>query len=165
VSSTPTGLSVDVADIPQTRALLARFEPDLLKRLDSELTAIAVNLKRRAQSYIAVTGVTGTAYRVLTRTRQGRFSKSVTTARGHARHWGDAPGQLAAIFEFANGVRDAEPQNVQRTRSLIDTLNARYGKPGRFLWAAWDDRAAADMAAVDATVKAVEAEYSARLSS
>jgi hypothetical protein len=70
---------------------------------------------------------------------------------------------LAAIFEFANGVRDARPQNVQRTKSMIATLTARYGEPGRFLWAAWDERTVASLAAVGAEIKAVEAEYSKRL--
>ena len=77
--------------------------------------------------------------------------------------WSTQPGALAAIFEFADGVRDARPQNVQRTKSMIATLNARYGSPGRFLWAAWDDRKVAALASIDAEIKAVEAEYTARL--
>ena len=70
---------------------------------------------------------------------------------------------LAAIFEFANAVRDAQPQNIPRTRSLIATLNARYGGPGRFLWQTWDEEGLAAMAEVNAEIHAVESEYTARL--
>jgi hypothetical protein len=157
--------AVNVANIPQTRALLARFEPDLLKRLDGRLNVIARRLKAAAQSNLAATGVTGTAYRVRTRARVGRFSKSVIASGGGytETHWGDTPGVLAAVFEFANGVRDSMPQNVPRTKSLIATLNAKYGQPGRFLWAAWDEQKVASLAAVESEIKAVEAEYTARM--
>jgi hypothetical protein len=159
------GQAVDVAGIPQTRALLARFEPDLLKRLDRRLNVIARRLKAGAQANLAATGVTGNGYRVRTRARVGRFSKSVIASGGGytETHWGDTPGVLAAIFEFANGVRDSQPQNVPRTKSLIATLNAKYGQPGRFLWAAWDEQKVASLAAVETEIKAVEAEYTARM--
>ena len=70
---------------------------------------------------------------------------------------------LAAIFEFANAVRDAQPQNIPRTKSLIATLNAKYGGPGRFLWQTWDEEGLSAMAEVNAAIHAVESEYTARL--
>jgi len=158
--------TVTVAGIPQTRALLARFEPDLMKRLDSRLNAITRGLKGAAQANFERTGASGAAYRIRTRNRVGRFSKGVTTVRGSVapgEKWSSEPGVLAHVFELANGVRDSRPENVERTRSLIATLNARYGAPGRFLWEAWDERSDRDLRSVDAEIKAVEAEYSARL--
>jgi len=158
--------AVDVANLTETRALLARFEPDLLKRLDRRLSAVARELKAGAQARFSATGADGSAYRVTSRARRGGFSKGVTTERGSVgprQKWSSEPGVLATIFELANGVRDAKPENIARTRSLIDTLNARYGPPGRFLWREWDASGDRYMEQVDAEIKAVEAEYSARL--
>ena len=158
--------AVEVSGLTETRALLKQFEPDLLKRLDLRLTVVARDLKSGAQSNLEKTGVSGSAYTIRTRNRVSGFSKSVKADFGSVaprEKWSSDPSVLAAIFEFANGVRDARPQNVQRTKSLIATLNARYGEPGRFLWAAWDERKVAALASVDAEIKAVEAEYTERL--
>jgi hypothetical protein len=48
-------------------------------------------------------------------------------------------------------------------RSLITTLNERYGTPGRFLWEAWDDSEGGYLEEIRTEIRAVEAEYSARL--
>ncbi len=158
--------AIDVSGVLEARSLLKRFEPDLLRRLDARLNAVARDLKAGAQTNFERTGASGTAYRVSTRSRIGGFSKSVTTVRGsvsRGEKWSTAPGVLAAIFEFMAAPRDAQPQNVPRVRSLIATLNARYGTPGRFLWAQWDDGGQGYLAEVEAEVGAVEAEYTARL--
>ena len=159
-------MAVDVSGLPETRRLLRQFEPDLLKRLDAKMNSLARQLKASAQANFERTGASGTAYRVRTRSRVSGFSKAVTTTGGSVaagEKWSSAPGVLAAIFEFANGPRNAQPQNVPRVQSLIATLNARYGSPGRFLWAAWDSSGKQHLHEIDAEVKAVEAEYSARL--
>ena len=158
--------AIDLAGMPETRALLKRFEPDLLKRLDSKLNSVARSLKAGAQANFSHTGADGTAYRIITRNRIDGFSKSVTTASGSVpagERWSSEPGVLAAIFELMAAARDAQPQNVPRVRSLIATLNERYGTPGRFLWEEWDDSGDQYMDEVDAEIKAVEAEYTARL--
>ncbi|MDI9598687.1 MAG: hypothetical protein QM323_04200 [Acidobacteriota bacterium] len=158
--------AIDVSGIPETRTLLKRFEPDLLKRLDTRLNAVARELRSGAQAYFERTGASGGAYRVSTRNRIGGFSKAVATVRGSVSRgdkWSTQPGVLAAIFEFMAAPRDAQPQNVPRVRSLIATLNARYGTPGRFLWQTWDDHGQSYLAEIDAEVRAVEAEYTARL--
>ena len=46
---------------------------------------------------------------------------------------------------------------------MLATLRARYGEPGRFLWAEWDDQETQAMADVERTILDVEAEYTARL--
>lgn len=158
--------AIDVTGIPQARSLLRRFDPDLLKRLDSRLNAVARDLRAGAQTKFSSTGVTADAYRIRTRSRVDGFSKSVTTKGGSVaagRKWSSEPGVLAAIFELMAGPRDAQPQNVPRVRSLIATLNARYGAPGRFLWEEWDESGDRYLAEVRSAVAATEAEYSAKL--
>jgi hypothetical protein len=158
--------AIDLANMPQTRSLLRRFEPDLLKRLDGKLNSVARDLKAGAQANFEHTGASGTAYRIRSRNRIDGFSKSVTTAGGsvaQGQKWSTEPGVLAAIFELMNGPRDARPQNVPRVRSLVQTLNERYGTPGRFLWEHWDDEGDGYLREIGAEVKAVEAEYTARL--
>lgn len=150
----------------ETRALLKKFEPDLLKRLNARLTVAAGSLRRGAQANFEKTGASGDAYRIKTRNRVSGFSKSVISTASTVplgQRWSSNPGTLAAVFEFANGVSAAQPQNVQRTKSLIATLNSRYGSTGRFLWSAWDAQKEASLASIDAEIKAVEAEYTARL--
>lgn len=160
------GVIVNTEGITETRALLRRFEPDLLKRLDRRVTLVARELQSGAQANFEGTGASGTAYRIRTRARPSGFSKAVTAAAGSVgarAHWSSEPGLLAAIFELANGVRNSLPQNVQRTKSLIATLNSRYGSPGRFLWQKWDDISAASLASIATEIKDVEAEYTARM--
>lgn len=160
------GTAIDLENIPQTRALLRRFGPDLLKSLDSRLNAVARDLRNEAQVRFSNTGVSADAYRIRSRSRVDGFSKSVTTKGGFVaagQKWSSEPGVLAGIFELMAAPRNAQPQNVPRVRSLIATLNERYGTPGRFLWEAWDDNGDAYMSEVDAAIRAVEAEYTARL--
>jgi hypothetical protein len=160
------GVKLYTEGLTETRALLRRFEPDLLKRLDLRVSLVARKLKSGAQANFEQTGASGDAYRIRTRNRVYGFSKSVSAdfgSVGAREHWSTEPGVLAAIFELANGVRNSLPQNVQRTKSLIATLNSRYGSPGRFLWQAWDDISAASLASIVTEIKDVEAEYTARM--
>lgn len=158
--------AVEVTGLFETRALLKQMEPDLLKRLDVRLTAIATDLKLDAQQDFEKTGATGSAFRVQTRNNLRGFTKSVRTMPGRnvpGEKWSRQPGLLAAIFEFANAVRAARPENVQRTRSMLATLNERYGPPGRFLWQSWDERKVPALASIDAEIRSLEAEYTERL--
>jgi hypothetical protein len=157
---------IDVDGLVETRTLLRQFEPDLLKRLDARVNLAARNLKSGAQANFGQTGAGGAAYRIKSKLKPAGFSKSVITMAGSVPRgvrWSTNPGTLAAVFEFAAGVRDARPENVQRVKSLIETLNARYGSTGRFLWQAWDDIKEAEMAGIAATIAEIEAEYTARM--
>jgi hypothetical protein len=158
--------AVEVLGLYQTKSLLAKFEPDLLKRLDRTVNLVARDLRRGAQANFQRTGAAGDAYAIRRRNRPGGFSVAVTTARGSVspgERWSSEPGVLARIFELANKTYDSQPQNVRRTQSLIETLTRRYGKPGRFLWDAWDERKATSLARVSDEVRAVESEYAARM--
>lgn len=157
---------VNTEGIPETRALLKQFEPDLLKRLDRRVNLVARDLKSGAQANFEKTGASGDAYRIRRRTRKSVSSTSVSADFGSVspgEKWSSDPAVLAAIFELANGVRDSLPQNVPRTKSLIATLNTSYGEPGRFLWKKWDEISAASLASIATEVKDVEDEYSARM--
>lgn len=66
----------------------------------------------------------------------------------------------AAILEFAGSAsRGLTPQGM----SLIETLDARYGTPGRFIWASWDASSRAVESAVEAAVKDTGANAQAKL--
>jgi len=52
---------------------------------------------------------------------------------------------------------------VRRTQSLIDTLNAKYHSPGRFLWSAWDDEGDRAQTDVEDAVREAEIEYTRRM--
>lgn len=158
--------NVDVAGVSATRNLLRQMEPDLLRRLDRRLNVVANRVKSVAQAKFERTGATGTAYRVRTRTRRGSFVKSIATVPGsvpRGQKWSSEPGVLASVFELANAVRDARPENVRRTQSLIETLNAKYYSPGRFLWSAWDDEGDRAQTDVEDAVREAEIEYTRRM--
>jgi hypothetical protein len=70
---------------------------------------------------------------------------------------------LASIFELMQGPRNAMPQNVPRVKSLVATLNRKYGPNGRFLWRAWDQQGDSLHGEVVQEVDAIEREYSRRL--
>jgi hypothetical protein len=158
-------LAVSTEHLTETRQLLRKFDPDLLKRLDAVTQIAARRLKAGAESTFNKTGALG-GYRIATRRSYAVTSTVVTTARGsvpRGERWSTAPGVLAAIFELMAGVRDAMPQNVKRVMSLVETLEARYGSPGRFLWDTWDYQKAETMAEIGAGIRALEDEYTAKL--
>ncbi len=76
------GATAEIIGIDQTRNLLGRFEPDLLKRLDRRLTGVARKLKAAGQANFARTGASGSAYQIRTRKKASGFVKSVTTVGG-----------------------------------------------------------------------------------
>lgn len=166
MSSGGASYEVNIEDVAATRYLLKQFGPDLLKKLDRELTQVARMLKSTAQSNLSRTGVSGSAYMIRTTNRAGSFTKGVTTAPGsvpRGERWSTKPGVLAAVFEFAQNVRTSKPQNIARTKAMLATVTARYGKPGRFLWDAWDSMSSGALARVHGAVATAEDELSGRL--
>lgn len=165
-SSEGASLEVNIEDVAATRALLKQLGPDILKSLDRELTTVARQLKSAAESNFARTGASGSAYMIRTSNRAGSFTKGVTSRGGsvaRGQRWSDQPGVLAAVFEFADGISKARPQNVARTRAMLATVTARYGRPGRFLWEAWDGMSSGALARVHGAVEAAENDLTERL--
>lgn len=95
-------------------------------------------------------------------TRSGAMRRGFVVRKGRqsVRHTGwrvESRTAQGAILELA-----AEGHTAQG-RSLVDSLTARYGQPGRFLWQAWDDQAPAVYGAMAAAVRAAEADINTRL--
>ena len=110
--------AIDRRQASRRRArLLARFEPDLLKRLDSRLNAVARESSRPApRRTFERTGASGNAYRVRIAKPRRRLLEvghdQVRQRVARARSGRAEPGVLAAIFELMAASRDAQPQNV-----------------------------------------------------
>lgn len=62
-----------------------------------------------------------------------------------------------AIFELA------AQGHTKQGKALVAGLTARYGPPGRFIWAAWDAQAADTFRAIRAAIVEAEATIQARL--
>lgn len=134
--------TIVVDGLETTRSLLKDLDATALKQVDKEVTAVARDLKgAAAASFSRMYSGADAAYTIRTRNRRDSYSKSVTTTGGtvaRGERWSSQPGVLAAVMEFAANVRTANPATQARTRKMLDTVTARYGSPGRFLWDAWD---------------------------
>lgn len=133
--------NIKVEGVAQTMKALRDFEPDLYKEMGKSIRASMRLLRdtasrRRPEGvYKATTSLLnkkGPRGSVTATAGSGAMSVSdYLNAQGSSEKW-DAPLR-SVIFEFA--------QNAQRPgmRAAIASFNARYGSPGRFLWAAYDD--------------------------
>jgi len=126
-----TGLTYEIdslALIQSIRTGLREFAPLCLAAVDMQLKSAGEVVTQEASAAILFRQRThGThhirsaeSYSVQVRADRIRL---ITRARG------------AAIIEFA--AQGKTPQG----RALVDTLEMRYGKPGRVLWEAWDRHA------------------------
>lgn len=152
------GASVEIDGLLETRHLLKTLRPDMLRELNRRVSGVQRRLKSGAQAKFSVTGHNAD-YRVFSRTRSDGFARGVHLGPGQVargERWSTNANVLANVFEFAANVRDAKPQNVARTQSMLATISARFGEPGRFLWSAWDDIRAESMEDIRTGVKSVE---------
>lgn len=151
--------NIRVENVKETITALAAFEPEIHKRLNVQIRKAMGRIKTRAQGKYPAG-----AWQV--QLNKKRILGSIRTTPGSsldATRWGEAaPGVRAAIFEFA-GSRSAGA--TPQARGLIKSLNARYGQPGRFLWAAWDEQGNAVLEEIRASVKSAERELQSRLDS
>lgn len=129
---------IRIEGLEQTIAALRAIEPEALKVLQKEITE-ALNKVKAAASGSAPPPATGQY--VIRRSLRGRRAGARLMA---AEKW-------TAVFEFA-GTRmrsrtggPITPQGAAMVRWLDG-----FGKPGRFLWAAWD----ANKVAFEAELKA-----------
>jgi hypothetical protein len=126
-----SGNTIEVKGVRETINALKAFEPDVKKSMDKVIRSALNEVKAGAQSrYPKGDWVV----RINTKNLLGTIAARAGGTRG--RSWGDSsPGIRAAIFEFAGSAsQGATPQ----ARAMIDSLNRRYGSPGRFLWDSWD---------------------------
>jgi hypothetical protein len=137
-----TLVSVEVEGWRETVAALRALEPRIRATATAELEAVAREAASEAASRIhRVTGASAAGYRVSV---QQRGVAIANRARG------------AAIVEFAGRLH---PQGrTPRGRTLIATLNARYGPPARLAEPAVLSRRQRLEAAMEAAVEAVARE-------
>lgn len=122
---------IEVSGVRETINALKAFEPDLKAQMDKVIRSALNEVKAGAQSrYPKGDWVV----RITSRNLLGTIAARGGGTRGKS--WGESSGGIrAAIFEFA-GTR-SEGKTPQ-ARATIDSLNRRYGSPGRFLWDSWD---------------------------
>lgn len=139
---------VTVAGINSTVATLRAIDRQLAVQFNRVLRAAANRVRDMARAKAPVDS--GAMRRGIV-VRKGRATSSDTGWRI------TSLTPQGAIFEFA-----AQGHSRQGT-SLVNTLTARYGEPGRFIWDAWDAQAAATYRAIAAAVRDAEHTIQARL--
>lgn len=151
--------NIQIDGVKSTIRALKEFEPGIRLRMNREIRRSLETVKGRALAKYP----TG-AYDI--KITQKNMLGSIRAASGGAtlsrsQRWGDAPpGIRAAIFEFAGSLDSgATPQ----AEGLIKHLNAKYGSPGRFLWAAWDESGRQVLEQIATAVKRAERDLQASL--
>lgn len=120
------GAEITVEGIGALQRTLGKFAPDLRRRLYAEMghevktiAGVAIGLTPN------VTGATRAGIKVTRgKSRGGFYGFRIVQA-----------SRSGAIMEFAGSA--SRGKTTQGT-SLIATLDRMYGKPGRFIWQAWD---------------------------
>lgn len=134
-----------------------RSAQDTLKALDP---ALSKGLDRDIRG--AVNDVRGKA-RSLAPSRTGALRRGIVTRKGSARKRGAVAWQVRSGTRQGGILEFAQVGHTPRGRSLVATLAARYGSPGRFVWQAWDDTKSGVYSRIRATVLATEDLINARL--
>lgn len=152
---TTSGRFIEVTGATEVILALRAFEPEVHKRIMAEIRTALRGVAGMAKQLYP-----GGAWTTRLRASESRGARgSVMTAPGSSfgvPRWADAPpGAKAAIFEFAG---KNQPGKTPQARATIESLNRRYGKPGRFLWESWDMQADGVLARVEATIREGERE-------
>lgn len=145
-TGTRTSQSIEIRGVKQTIAALKAFEPEIHKALNKTIRTAMNEVKAGAQGrYPSGAWVV----RVNAKNLLGTIRTAPGSSAG-AKSWREAsPGVKAAIFEFAGKY---QPGKTPQAKGLIDSLNSRYGSPGRFLWDAWDAQGEAALATIKQAV-------------
>ena len=141
------GAEIVINGLEKTLVGLEQIEPTARRHTEKDLRSIVMSVAAAAAARVhSRSGDTAAGYRV--RSRRGILQI-------HNRSVG------AAILEFAGRL---SPQGkTAQGRSLIETLNAQYGSPGRILWAEYDAQRARVLSEVEAAMARAEAEIQARI--
>lgn len=150
-----TGASIEITGVKKTVTALREFTPDVHKALNKTIRQ-ALAITRSAAKGRYPNGDWGL------RINQKLILGSIRTQAGSlGQSWGESsPGVKAAIFEFAGSAGDGKTPQAQ---ALIQSLNARYGQPGRFLWDAWDETGRAALERIRIAMQQAERELQAHL--
>lgn len=151
-----TGTSIDVLGVKKTIRALKAFAPEVEKRLNNEIRKSLRRTRDRALSKYPKG-----AYTVQVNAKKILGTVLATPGGTRAKRWGDsAPGIKAAVFEFAGSRQRGETPQARR---MIESLNARYGQPGRFLWSAWDETGKDVLSDIKTALKRAERDLQATL--
>jgi hypothetical protein len=135
------GAEVEIYGLEGLLARLERVDPELSAGLQANIDAAAGEIADEARARIHYR--TGRSFRgYYVQKRLGMVRVRNATAGG-------------VISEFAGRVNPGGL--TARGHTLIGTLNAAYGPPGRLVWAAWDERRARVVGRVEGLVEAAEA--------
>jgi hypothetical protein len=158
MSDTSLDLDVRIGGIKQTITALRNLAPDVKREMDREIRQVMGTIKAGAESRYPE----GSWEIKLNRRRL--FGSVEATAGGErADTWRESgPGVKAAVFEFAGKY---QPGRTPQAKAMIDSLNARYGSPGRFLWDSWDANKTRALAQIRDAVLRAERELQTRLDS
>lgn len=160
MSANGKGTSIEVDGVGQTIRALKAFTPEIHKTLTKSIKT-ALNFTKEVTEGKYPQG--SWVVRVTQRKMLG-----VIAARGGGGGWGPpwkplnelAPGSRAAVLEF---IGSAGPAKTPQVAGLLNTINARYGTPGRFLWSAWDETSTAVLQDIRLSVLSAEKKLQAHL--
>jgi len=152
-----TGRAIQVTGVRSTVKALTAFEPEVRKRLNRTIRA-ALNQTRDGARSRYPKG--DWVVRVNNRNMLGAIAARAGGGGDPRKSWAALPGGArAAIFEFIADAPSGRPQ----VQGLIDSLNRRYGSPGRFLWDAWDATGEGVLDTIRDAILQAEAELQANL--
>jgi len=150
-----TGTAIEIKGVKATTRALKEFAPELRKDLNRAIRRSLDQVKRGAEGRYP-----NGSWSI--RINNKKILGSLGTMGGRSSDsWADAdPGVRAAIFEFAGSTGQGKSPQAQ---AMIESLNNRYGQPGRFLWDAWDDSGDLAKNQIRMAVKNAERQLQAKL--
>jgi len=135
------GAEIEIHGLDGLLARLERVSPEVRKAFEAELGSVARSIGAAAGA------------RLHPGPNDSRGSYAIRKRAGAVKVYN--PKRGAVISEFAGR---ANPGGLTpRGATLIRTLNAAYGPPGRLVWQAWDERRDEVTGAVEGIVAAAEA--------
>ena len=150
--------SIEVTGVKATIRALEQFAPEIKARMNKEIRQALALTKTRAQA-----NYPKGAYTLQINKKKLLGSILATPGQRIDDDWGaSSSGVRAAIFEFAGSRQSGR---TPQARGLIESLNRRYGTPGRFLWAAWDETGKDALDRIRTSMLAAERDLQAKLDS
>lgn len=141
-----TVVSVDHTRLERVREGLRLFAPKTLRQVDAEIRQAGKRATMQADGIVA------------SRARSHGDGDTVGSYKVQVRAGGV---RLHSSAMGATVLEDWRAPKSPQGRTLINTLNERYGPPGRVLWRSWRDNEDATNAEVAAIVKRAESELQA----
>lgn len=140
---------VTAVGLASTQRVLKEIDPHLSQAMDKEIRG-SVNAVRAVA-------------RAKAPSRTGALRRGIVTRKGAARRRGSVAWQIRSMSRQGGILEFAQVGHTPRGRSLVATLTARYGSPGRFVWEAWDETKAGVYAGMAETMRTAQRVIQTRL--